>query len=234
MLDNEAPRHLLASFYPNGLPDSYVVIDVTSTGLQPGVDLVLSLSSMIVVNGAIHDCEHQYLRWSRILQPETLAWYAKRLERSEQGTASDLDRGEDAAAVLTSYVDLFRQVPRDVPIVGHTIVDFKWPLIHANLARYGGLDAVLEPLLHDVGLWQKAVGAGIYPQSGESLLDFQKAIRSAHAVGAFWSLPFCVARHGINPPVPPSDPFYRVQVLRQIYQVHHDMLASMNIVNCEN
>jgi hypothetical protein len=221
------PTHVLAGFYPEGLPGDYVVINVQTSGLDPDEEHVLGVTSLMVKGGKIAQRDHQLLNWAPVLTPGQYAWLHNRLVEADGRTLSPeaLASGCDPRAALAFYRDVLVNLPPNVPLVGHMLLELKWPVLHRNLHAFGGLDFMLDPLIHDLGMWEKAIGAYLYPEPDESLGHFQVRVALSHEVGVPWSFRHCTEQHGAEPEVPPGDPFYTVRALHDVYESHRRGVA---------
>jgi hypothetical protein len=218
------PRpHFLSAFFPDGLPGTYLVLDVDTSGVDPAVDRVVGVGSLQVIDNKVEAWRHSLLNWHGLLDQQEMAWLGQRLAQvpGRLLRVEDLwECGNTAAHVLRTCVQTLSDLPPDVPVVGHTLVRMKWPLLLNNLRRYAGGQDVPAPALLDVGLLQKALGADWYPTRRESLADFQERVNDRPAKGVSWSLTYCMHQHHLEPGVPPSDPRYKLLAVHQLYQAH--------------
>jgi hypothetical protein len=218
--------HVLTTLFPDGLSDDYVVLDTKTSGSDPTVDLVVAISLLIVEKGKVVRSEHRLLNWDGLLNEGGNTWLAQRLEKLHKRdfTREDLRQGGPAKNVLLQWAEIFVKLPPTMLFVGHSLHTFKWPMLASNWEKFLGVPP-WPVLLCDLGLVEKALGAGMYPDEGESLDGFQSRVHGDWVPGVRWSFDYCVDRHGARPALSQADPLYRVVALQGIYESHRAILA---------
>jgi hypothetical protein len=216
------PPHLLSAFYRMGLPATYLVLDVETSGNEPAWDLAVGIGSLQVMGDHIIAGEHRHMNWYPVLGPENHGRLCERLEKipDRPNILQQMSNGVEADFWLRHYAAVIGSMPPGTPVVGHGLATLQWPVLRNNLIRWCGKKHVMDPILYDLGLWEKAIGAGIHLRQCEAIHEFQSRVAAAEAPGVQWSLRYCMDRYQVEPRVPEDDKEYRLRALHLIYQAH--------------
>lgn len=192
-------------------PDSYLSIDLETSGFDRSKDVILEVGHVLRVRGRIESEMQTVLDWTD--HPiVSRAWLEQRLNRQRQNlelagkhfpfTIELLQReGRPPEEVMRFYAD-FLATLIDGPtfFVGHNIIEFDEPMLEANLVGFGIVqsefsfgDRIIDTMSLEKANRVFAGGAGwVCPKASEDLRTWSRRVRYAHTGGLKYNLTYCV------------------------------------------
>lgn len=199
-------RHI---FGPAGIPESYLVVDLETTGFKKDYDVVTQVGWAVVVNRQIVNCEALYLNWEGTEFVEH-GWMRHRLRQqadnmAQRGiqqkiTADMLERlGIEPLSVLNVLFDLMLgYVSRNQLIVGHNFWKFDSAFLDYAFDRFMRKEF---PWTHssimDTGIVEKASQLNLPRYESETLDDWFDRVERKRAHSK-WGLDSCVQKYNIT------------------------------------
>jgi DNA polymerase III epsilon subunit family exonuclease len=127
-LEAEYPFLRRAREYFSGLRGlSYVVVDIETTGLEPGINEIIEIAALKVEKGDVQDVFCSLIDIHRPLPPEIV--------RLTHITDEMLSEGEEKTAALNKFVAFIK----DFPLMAHN-VDFDVPFLKHHLLTALGVE----------------------------------------------------------------------------------------------
>jgi hypothetical protein len=216
-IEHEWRSFQFAKAFGFSMPQTFVALHVTTTGLTPG-SFITRITSQDVFEDRAKSGETHHLAWEQVgvsLPPTGRPAY---VPLTLTRRVHDKWPGENPFRVLHSYLNKLWDLPDGVPVVGHNLFGCCWPMLCNHLGEWvseaaSHLDHVQ---LIDVGVLHKALTVDRYPFQGESIHDFQVRIGQEAIPGARWSLRHLM--NGYQGPHPANDDFYGVESIRILYR----------------
>ncbi len=136
-------RHVLGR-----LPDTYVLLDLNTTGLEIEGDVIVRAMYHRVEQGVVVDRDVSLLNWPARPDLVDTRWFGCRLAENEEKVSVSREllasQGSDPENVLRRYCTLIRQLPPGVPLVGHSVFSFDLPMLRSNLANILGATSLSD------------------------------------------------------------------------------------------
>jgi DNA polymerase III epsilon subunit-like protein len=183
--------HDFAERCPDGdLPDSYLVIDVETSGLSPNKNCIVQAGACPVINRQVNVDDSFSLLIKR--PPGTMDPGATKVT----GITDEMlaEKGVDPVTALRNMHDLFTTYrEKGYMFVGHNVAGFDVPFFENDFRRVG-IDWKFEPHeVIDTGALVKAARLAVTVQERETLRDFCMRVCSIRAKGIYWALDrYCV------------------------------------------
>lgn len=188
---------VIAARCPGGkLPDSYLVFDTETSGVNVATDRILQLGFLVVSDGVPEQEYAFYVRRTRddvAIHPGAFAVHGISYEL----LASE---GVDPDEALRSVVDLFTTARgQGRMIVGHNAASFDAPMFERECALVGNPFRFDIDLFLDTGMIVKAAQLGVdYIPDRVSLKAWYRRIADIRAPGVLWNLDrFCTSNFGL-------------------------------------
>lgn len=192
----------------SALPDRYLVIDIETTGLEIGTDLIIQFGWVGVTDREIVSEGSVFLDWtreSRVDQEwlrQQLAAVAERMAEKGHTCPHDYARlsqeGGEPISVLQSIAAMLAAWDdQETALVGHNLYTFDLPHLAAHFE--GWLEQSGVPWggpLVDTGLIVKAAQLQLFPWPEEGLEEWYVRVRDYHT-RVRWALPWCMETLGI-------------------------------------
>ena len=169
---------------PGGkLPESYLIVDTETSGLDKANDYILQVGMCLVENRKIQTTIAQIInRPGVLIHPKALAIICITPERMEK-------EGVPVDAYMPWVLDFIRSMQKTRKMfLGHNILAFDIPLFQKEAERFGQQLPFGSDEMIDTGALVKAAQLNLSMGPNESLMDFWKRVTSIRARGVFWSL----------------------------------------------
>jgi DNA polymerase III alpha subunit (gram-positive type) len=198
----------VAATFP-GYPDNYLFIDVETTGVEFGVDLITEVGWAVVRNRQVMDFGGQLLNWGSYLPADMWAFYLARLTAAnasmqDKGRPIHItperlaNEGQHPVLALNLYADLLTDtLQSNELLLGHNACFFDQQIIEANLHRFCNGRSVPWHVnsIFDTGLVERAAQLDRLPWLGDTLYTWQ-ARAAAYPYFTKWSLEtHCVPKY---------------------------------------
>ena len=175
----------------NDALNDYIVLDTETSGLDVFRDKIVELSWLKVVDGEVSAHRSYVVNPGEVSIPENVTQiHGITTEMAEQGTP--------IREVLT---ELFMEIG-DLPIVGHNIINFDWPLITYPVMRDDPAapnPMSLMPRLIDTMALYKSTLMGVLQQHGQTHLTFARHVIDARIKGLRFNLKVACEEMGVKP-----------------------------------
>jgi len=198
-------------------PRDYLVVDIETTGVELGLDLIVQIGHCVVIDGKPVDRVATLLDWSRVPAIDS-RWLSDRLARVKRHVETDkqgqptgkkyhitYDRltqdGVEPVAVLNVYRDWFDHVRADnMFFVSHNGIKFDGPFLNEAFTRWLDKPFIFDPLeMLDTGMVEKALRANELPWPEETAANFYSRVGAMRLKGVRWALDaFAIPQHGLD------------------------------------
>jgi DNA polymerase III epsilon subunit-like protein len=212
VLDRMAATHTFRNF-----PCDYLAVDIETTGVEKGLDLIVQIGHCAVVNGVPVDRSGTLLDWTAVPSvdqrwlADRLALVKKRVEFDRQGQPTGkhyhvtYDRlraeGADPIAVLRAYRDWFAKIRADgLFLVSHNGNQFDAPFLSGAFSVFLGEDhPVLDGEMFDTGMVEKALRGNLGLWAEDTPKSFFDRVGRQPLKGVRWALDaFAIPQHGLH------------------------------------
>ena len=204
-----------------GLPDTYLVFDLETTGFAPESDLILQIGHCLVVDRKVADRQSFLLDWTRAA-PDRGHWpsrngqqirpwlenrigqLAEAFRQQNKPFHTTLERlvteGVDPVSTLLDYRSWLEEInERHWFLVTHNGYAFDCRFLEAHFDRFGKPLSFRSDNVFDTGAILKAAQLGLALHPGESLQQFATRVHKIRAKGVRWSLSeFAVPLFGLD------------------------------------
>lgn len=182
-------------------PNSYVVWDLETTGLDPATGHILEIAALVVKNGQVVE-EYQTLLAHENLQVDPQA-------QAVHGISAEqcMTHGVPAVQALEKLADLIKDAPANIT---HNGFKFDAPFFLHELVRYGLVEPpdtarqsyLIEHLLMknhiDTAMLYKAREIGARRGWNENFYDFAQRVADVRAYGVRFNVGACCDALGIS------------------------------------
>lgn len=182
---------------PGGkLPDSYLVFDTETSGVDIARDRILQFGFVLVKNNKIQD-QYSFLvkrtKEEVFIHPEALKVHGITYERLER-------EGVLVSQVIDDVIELFEAARRvGMMFVGHNIFSFDSRMLERECILMGKKFKFGDDEIVDTGMIVKAAQIGVYIQDGMTLRDWALRVADIRARGVMWSLDrYCIPTYDLN------------------------------------
>ena len=194
-------------------PDSFLVLDLETSGLDRNENLICSIGWCQVKDGQIVDNDEVYLDWRDMpgvdlnkLQAD-LDIVASNMLRKDAVLHHTYARlcsdGLPAYQVLQAVLERIEACEnRREVIVGHNFIGFDSIFLANHFDRFLGVNWGWSPdLILDSGVLEKASQLKEFdkplPMANETAWDWAKRIANLRRAGVYWSVSHCDKRYGL-------------------------------------
>jgi DNA polymerase III epsilon subunit-like protein len=190
------------------IPDTYLVVDLETSGFEPERDYILQIGHCLVVDRQVVDRQAFLLDWTQVndVRVDT-GWLESRIEETgaqirAQGKTFHttwerlLTEGVEARSVLADYCSWINEIRArrmffvmhngafDTAFFNHSFHRFLTPL----LPGVDRCDHFTEHNVFDTGTILKAAQLPELPRAGETLRAFSRRVAGVRRKGVRWSL----------------------------------------------
>jgi len=174
----------IASRCPGGkLPESYLVFDTETSGVNPTKDKILQYGFGVVKEGQLVD--HFSILVNRPglkIAPGAVAVHGI----SEEKMAAE---GMDAEAAFNEVLSTFQAYRcAEQMFVGHNMIAFDAELFENESRHWGKEFRFGENEIFDTGMVVKAAQLGMYFDQRDSIRSWARKVSEVRARGVYWSL----------------------------------------------
>lgn len=198
-------------------PQSYLVFDVETTGLDTNSDLVTQIGYCKVVEGVSVSCGDVILDWTKERGVDSV-WFESRLRNCERemnarGKTCQItfDRviaeGQRPVEVLEGFLALLKEtVAEGGHLLAHNAWGFDIPMLERHFRQFLNTPFRFPPeLVWDTGMIEKGRQLAILPAHEMTMHQYYNQIRGRRIAGVMWSLDkHCaqtyeiVEKHGVD------------------------------------
>lgn len=191
-------------------PDDYVVLELDTSGLLPGEDLITEAGWLVVERRRVVDVKFMVLDWTHhplvrqdLLEAKLTSVAAEMLQQGKvyqvpierMRTGLDAQTGLGMLQYLLSTWLFGRKL-----IVGHGIWTFDRPIIDSHMEVFLNLELPwLQNSVFDTGLVEKGSKVS-NPERQETLSMWFDRIAVSQDQGIYWSLDSCIDKYLLPPP----------------------------------
>lgn len=193
-----------------GFPNDYTVLDIETSGVDAGIDLILNIGHVIVEDGQVTQRLDAFLDWTREGQVDQ-QWLYDRMEKTRQQMAGNgreykmsyellRDQGEDPIGILREYHDLIvAQREAKYAFVMHNGYNFDAPRLCNHFKRWLNENLEFGPSeIWDTGMIEKASQLNSMPDPKETMRAWAKRVGGIRAKGVKWSLDaHCIPKYDL-------------------------------------
>jgi hypothetical protein len=197
-------------------PHDYLVVDVETSGIEVGRDLILQFGYCLVIDGKVEAADNILLNW--FARPDLVPgdWLQQRLARCKEHverrdgrptgrkyhfTPAKVKEGIDPLEGLAVARDLIDGARAEkVFLVAHNGYHFDARILRSHFGHFLGTDfEVGDDEMFDTGMVEKASQTNLVPWSGESIKHWSKRVQADRARGVRWSLDkTCVEKYALD------------------------------------
>lgn len=189
------------------IPDSYVVVDVETTGLSFKHDLIIQSGIVVVSERQATAAETTVLDWTSSPLVDQ-SWLRSQLANVRKYTGDCpqftydylTSEGVDPVGALTNIRHIFGEAQSiDIPIVAHNGLRFDIPLFQTHFWKFLNESFKFEDhQIWDTGYLEKASQLKLNPIPGETLRKFFNRSSAIMLPGLSWSLSeTCAEKYGL-------------------------------------
>lgn len=207
-----ARRHRFHNF-----PRDYLVVDIETTGVERGLDLIVQIGHCYVLDGVPVDRSGTVLDWTS--HPAiNRQWLADRMVRVKRQVEFDRDgrptgkryhltydrlrdEGADPVAILRVYRDWFAKLRADRRFfVSHNGISFDGPFLDEAFQKFLGTShSFLDGEMFDTGMIEKALRGNLGVWTEDSPKDFFERVGKRPLKGVRWALDaFAIPAHNLH------------------------------------
>jgi DNA polymerase III alpha subunit (gram-positive type) len=212
--DLRSTREWLRSLYGRGFrfPNSYLVFDLETTGLDTTTDVAIQIGYLIVENGqVVHQPCAALLNWSACSLVDQF-WLRSRLTRTAEEmrrkgngykfTYEMLKDGLDPVTFLNGFLQVFNKWQEDgLFFIAHNGFRYDTRVMEQHFKRFLGSEFRFDSnLLIDTGLFEKAIQQRkeILPNSGTVLVPFYNKITDTHSTFPWNLIRHCIPKYRLT------------------------------------
>ena len=195
--------------YP--FPNSYIVFDLETTGLDNYYDYILPIGITNVIDGEIRDNCTTILDWAKYSK-NVLPDVRKRLSNTmyhvrhkRKLNPISIDRmlkvGKEPIHALAKYYEFFDKCKEDnIYMVAHNGIYFDTVFLQNHFKRFLDIEFTFNPNhVLDTGLLEKGSQHGIQYSYGKELVCFYNSIKKAPNKGVHWALDsHCIPKYSLD------------------------------------
>jgi len=216
------------------LPNSYMALDIETSGFSTASDFILSIGHVIVADGVVVDCLEFLLNWFDVDGVDGRE-LARRIKSSsdymeKQGKRFHItpqllqQRGVNPIPVITEYAQLLNQhLAQGGKLVMHNGIFFDWPRLEFH-ARTWGKVTLSEPrnAIFDTAMLEKASMAASIPNlTNLSIEAWSRRIYAMKLAGVKWDLHnHCATKYNLLSKANSLDPSHQHSALYDAFLTH--------------
>lgn len=182
------------------LPNTYLVLDIETTGISPARSCILQIGWVQVIDGVIKSQGGVFVATpeDELRAYETGSYVQRKIAEGNEGyvKAADVRRcGAPRAQVFDTLRELYRAMManfRGSVVIGHNLTGFDIPFIEYHAQKEGFPFKFDHTRVFDTGAAFKANKLGLLPRDDEPVWDFFCRVRDIRAKGVFWRLEIAV------------------------------------------
>lgn len=193
MASKDSNLHKFADWY---FPDTYLVIDIETTGFNPEDNYITQFGMAFVSNRVVRDA------MGFLLQIPVGSMHPKASEVSgiteEMCNTQGMPR-DDAIGQIHRTCSNWRKSRPNAVFIGHNAAKFDMPFLETEFDKHN-IDFRFGPdELVDTGAIVKSEQLGTYPLATESPIDFMFRVGRIRATGVYWALErYCLDRFNLR------------------------------------
>jgi DNA polymerase III epsilon subunit-like protein len=186
------------------LSDSYLVLDIETTSLQPAQGCILQFGWLQCIRAEVTSrggifvaCPEDELRMY-----EQGSYVQRQIRDGNDGYVKAADVRQHGVSrpkvyhVLRELLQTTMQLPEAV-VVGHNLTGFDIPFVEYHMQKEGFPFKFDRERVFDTGAMFKANRLGLLPRDDEPVWDFFCRVRDIRARGVLWNLAFAVREYGL-------------------------------------
>lgn len=189
-------------------PESYIVLDVETSGLDVKRDYIVQFGHLVVENRVARKPVETVLDWTRCDKAShgdvrqrlaEMEHYFKTRQREAKFSFAGIAReGVDPVEVLRIYHELFKQ-HQDAGcfFLTHNGIRYDTQIVASHFKRFLGVDFTFDPsCMIDTGLLEKASQLNLLKHPSETLGQFYRHVANEYGKGVYWALDsHCVPKY---------------------------------------
>lgn len=177
-------------------PETYVVWDLETTGLNPKTDRIVEFAALMIDSGSVAESYSAILNWNIDIPEEAARIHGITKERAAA-------EGQPPVEVLQRMLEIFR---RNRNFVTHNGLRFDVPFVieaflQSNLLTVGELEELRKRLLTgmiDTAAWFKGDALDMGRMWNESFATYGMRVLETIAPGVKYNVAFCCDKLGID------------------------------------
>jgi DNA polymerase III epsilon subunit-like protein len=165
------------------LPDSYLVCDSETSGVDPKTCRILQYGFAVVIDRKVED------HFTVMMNHGNIDIHPKALEVHGIDAVRMAAEGVEVAEGMKLIFDTLKKwCARGLMFVGHNMIRFDAPFIEYEIYRSGHEFRFGENDIVDTGIHVKASQLGMYYEPTDTLRSFAARVNKHRAAGVYWAL----------------------------------------------